>query len=173
MRRRPQFGLLPRRQARYDHEVPSQQPPRIAFRWLEREKLAVIYQGSQPAPQAEWQAHLALLRSIADVEHRVLLYGGHQPSPSEMEEIKQATRGKAKPRVALLSPSTALRFVASMFTLLNRNYRFFAPGEFQAALAHLGCSADEAALVTRTYEELQAQVEGVAPAGRPLQSQTG
>jgi hypothetical protein len=143
-----------------------QQSPKIAFQWLEREKLAVVYQGSQPAPQAEWQAHLDFLRRIADVEHRVLLYGGRQPSSSQLDEIKQATRGKAKPKVALLSPSTALRFVASMFTLLNRNYRFFAPSEFQAALAHLGCTPEETPLVTRTYEELRDRVEagsGVHP----------
>lgn len=133
--------------------------PTLAFQWLEREKLAVIYQGSQHASQDDWQAYMAFLRGIADVEHRALVYSGCHASRSEQEDLKRATSGRATPRVALISPSTAVRFIATMFTLLNRNLRFFAPADFGAALAHLGCTADETSLVTRTYQDLRDQVE--------------
>ena len=136
--------------------------PTLVFQWLEREQLAVIYQGSQRASQDEWRAYLTFLRGIADVEHRAVVYSGCHVSRSEQDELKQATSGRAKPRVALLSPSTAVRFVATMFTLLNRNLRFFAPSDFEAALAHLACSPEEQALVTRTYQALRARVEGGA-----------
>ena len=84
--------------------------PALVFRWLERERLVIVYQGSQLPSGAEWQAYLAQLRSIADVEHRALVYSEHHITRKEQDEIKQATTGSAKPRVALISPSTAVRF---------------------------------------------------------------
>lgn len=132
--------------------------PALVFRWLEREKLIVVYQGGQAASPTEWQAYLEQLRSIANIEHRALVYSEHHVSRKEQEELKQATRGSAKPRVALISPSTAVRFVASMFTLLNRNLRFFAPSHFDEALLYLACTDREAEAVAAVYKELRAQV---------------
>jgi hypothetical protein len=132
--------------------------PALVFRWLERERLVIVYQGSQPPSGEEWQAYLEQLRNIADVEHRALVYSEHHISRKEQDELKQATTGSAKPRVALISPSTAVRFVASIFTLLNRNVRFFAPSHFDAALAYLACDEREAEVVTQSYQQLRAQV---------------
>jgi hypothetical protein len=132
--------------------------PALVFRWLEHERLVIVYQGSQVPSAAEWQAYLEQLRSIADIEHRALVYSEHHISRKEQEEIKQATHGSAKPRIALISPSTAVRFVASVFTLLNRNLRFFAPSHFDQALAHLACDEREVEVVTQSYQQLRAQV---------------
>ena len=152
-------------------DVPHSSSPTLVFQWLEREKLAVIYQGNQHASQDEWRAYMAFLRGIANIDHRTLVYSGCHASRSEQDDIRQATSGIATPRVALISPSTAVRFVATMFTLLNRNLRFFAPSEFGAALGHLGCTPEESQLVTRTYEALRDQVE--ASSGQSAHGRTG
>jgi hypothetical protein len=152
--------------------VSQSSSPTLVFQWLEREKLAVVYQGSQRASQDEWQAYMAFLRGIANIEHRALVHSGCHASRSEQEELRQATSGSTTPHVALISPSTAVRFIASMFTLLNRNLRYFAPSEFGAALGHLGCTPEETLLVTRAYEGLRDQVEASYSA-RPARSSTG
>lgn len=77
----------------------------------------------------------------------------------QQAELQEATKGDILPRVAVVSPSTAARFVASMFTLLNRNIRFFPPSDYSAAMTHLGFSRPEVQAVTRCYEQLMERVQ--------------
>ena len=59
----------------------------------------------------------------------------------------------------MISPSDAVHFVASMFTLQNRNVRCFGTNEYESAIAHLGLTPEERVAVTQCYDRLMRLVQ--------------
>ena len=129
--------------------------PTLVFEWLEPVRIAVVCQNGEPASGREWRDYIALLRHLTRFEHGVLLYTERHLDRAQQSEIAEVTRSELPHRVAVLSPSTAVRFVASMFTLTNRNIRFFQPLQLESALLHLDCQGPAREAVTRSYEQLR------------------
>jgi hypothetical protein len=59
-----------------------------------------------------------------------------------------------------------MRFVASAFSLVNKNLRYFTPQELPIALRHLQCTTTEQATVQATLAELKRSVERPPGASR-------
>lgn len=133
-------------------------PQSLVHEWLERECALVVCQNdSAPSPE-EWSGYLNELRRLAPIEHRVLLYTEIHLTRQQQAELEEATRGQIEPRVAVVSPNNAVRFVATIFTLLNRNIRFFSPQHYAGALTHLQLRPPEIEAVTSCYGRLMERV---------------
>jgi hypothetical protein len=134
--------------------------PHFAFTYLAAPRIVVSYQGMQPPREDEVQSYNQLLRSIAEQpDVRCLWYTeGARPSREQQERLS-ATVPKHQWLVALLSPSPEMRFIASAFSLMNRNLRYFTPHELPLALRHLQCTSEEQSEVQLVLAELRDTVE--------------
>ncbi len=118
------------------------------FVWevLLQELIVVSYSDSADTAE-QWRDYLSLLAGFeATEEVRFLAYSETAPERRTIESIIRVARGKPW-RVALLSPSIAVRFAASTFSFAVRGLKFFAPEELAAALQHLGCDAAQSVAI--------------------------
>jgi hypothetical protein len=120
--------------------------PSRGFVWevLRDERILVSYSDG-PGSEQQWREYIVTLTRLPSEEGkplRILAYAADAPPRAALDGIMSAARGKSW-RVALISPSTAVRFVASTFSFVIRTLRFFAPNELGAAFEHLGCSEVE------------------------------
>jgi hypothetical protein len=126
----------------------------FVFELLVKEHLLVSFQGSAPSSE-DWDRYLTALSTLEMKALRCLIYvDGAAPSPAYLQRIANIVRGNAV-TAALVSPSLALRFAVSAFSLVTRNIRYFMPTQLDDALAHLRCTAAEAHLVQETLQRLQ------------------
>jgi len=129
--------------------------PGLRWEVLQPEQLMVSYYDG-PGVQDRWAACAQLLRELrSKPEARFLVYQLEQPPLREVQRLIEAVRGCSW-RVAMVSPSVAMRFVASSFSLVAKNVRFFAPEALDAALAHMNCSVAEKLRVRACLERLRA-----------------
>lgn len=124
---------------------------------LQADQILVSYYGGE-AEDNRWDEYVALLRSLHGQLHVRFLVDvwREQPPLARIERLLGVVQGKPW-RVAMLSSSTAMRFVASSFSLVVRNVRLFAPEDLDAALDHLNCSAAEKEHVGECLQRLRAQ----------------
>ena len=109
-----------------------------------------------PGPNGDWEAYVAALAEHQHKENpRLLVYALEQPPLAAIESMLNVLRGR-RWRVAIVSPSIAVRFMASTFALSVRDVKFFPPGELAAALKHLDCSPLEEPGVLKVLEGLRA-----------------
>jgi hypothetical protein len=105
--------------------------------------------------QDRWDDCVRLLNELRRQPHtRFLVYQQQQPPLSAVTRLTEAVRG-GRWRVSMVSPSAAMRFVASSFSLIVKDVRFFAPEALDAALNHLNCTAAEKGRVTACLERLR------------------
>lgn len=120
--------------------------PSRGFVWeVLREERIVVSFADGPGSDKQWQDYIITLNRLqADDARplRILAYAADAPPRAALDGLMSAARGKSW-RVALLSPSTAVRFAASTFSFVIRTLRFFAPNELVAAYDHLGCDEGE------------------------------
>jgi hypothetical protein len=143
--------------------------PRFVFTLLSGPRIVVSYQGTLPPLALEIQKYGELIGTLADQpDVRCLWYTeGPRPSREEQERLS-ATVPKHQWRVALVSSSLEMRFVASAFCLINRNLRYFMPHDLPLALRHLECTIQEQGVVQLVLAELKESVE--RPAGEPART---
>jgi hypothetical protein len=134
----------------------SARQPGLAWEMLQAEQILVSYYGGE-AEHNRWDEYLAMLRSLHGELHLRCLVDvrREQPPLARIERLLNVVQGKPW-RVAMLSASTAMRFVASSFSLVVRNVRLFAPEELDAALDHIQCSAAEKPRVGECLTRLRA-----------------
>jgi hypothetical protein len=132
-------------------------PTGMTFELMQPEQILVSYQGTDVLPE-EWESYLALLSTLTGLESLrfVIFADGSPPSAAHQKRIASLVRGHSWP-VALISSSTALRFVVSAFSLVNRSIRYFTPDHIPDALRHIGCSAEEATKVDRLLQRMRSQ----------------
>jgi hypothetical protein len=119
----------------------------------ERALLVGFYDGPNPAER--WEMFIAALgQTQSERQPRWLLYALEQPPLTAIESMQQIMRGP-RWRVAFVSPSIAVRFVASTFALTVRDVRFFSPDALPAALKHLECTGPEEQQVLAVLERLR------------------
>ena len=115
----------------------------------------VSYYDGEYGPD-RWETVAQLLQELRSQRHtRFLVYQQQQPPLSVLKRLTDAVRG-GHWRVAMVSPSAAMRFVASSFSLIVKDVRFFAPEALDAALDHLHCSSAEKRRVGACLERLRA-----------------
>jgi hypothetical protein len=86
---------------------------------------------------------------------RFLVYvDGAAPAPAHLQRIAALVRGHTV-TAALVSPSLALRFAVSAFTLVTNSIRYFTPEQLPDALTHIRCSEAESRLVQEALQRLQ------------------
>jgi hypothetical protein len=140
-------------------EVMSHAPRGILWETLRERALFVAYYDG-PNPAERWEMFVAALgQNHSELQPRSLLYALEQPPLTAIEAMQQVMRGR-RWRVAFVSPSIAVRFVASTFALTVRDVRFFSPDALPAALRHLECSGQEEQQVLAALERLR---WGLAP----------
>jgi hypothetical protein len=136
----------------------------MAFELVDELRLLVSYQTTAHPTDAEWDAYLATVRILESrpEDHRTLAVteGGH-PSGSQQARLR-ACVGKRATRVALISSSVSLRFVASAIALVIPNIRCFSPAQRSAAFAHLGLRPSDWVIVEARVAELREQLERVS-----------
>ncbi len=126
----------------------------MAFEYLSKEKILLSFNGPNTTAD-QWDRYIAQMQSISKVPNPrfLVLVEGPPPSPAVQRRIAEHVQRDA--RVALVSSSTALRFVVSAFSLVNRTIKYFSPAQLPAALAHLDCSELDAQVVYGALERLQ------------------
>lgn len=105
--------------------------------------------------QDRWEDVAQLLRDFKSTPSaRFLVYQLQQPPLAAIELLVRAVQG-CRWRVVMVSPSAAMRFVASSFSLVVKDVRFFAPEALEDALDHLGCTPAEKRRATACLERLR------------------
>jgi hypothetical protein len=132
----------------------SHAPRGILWETLKERALFVAYYDG-PNPGERWEMFVAALgQSQLEANPRSLVYALEQPPLTAIESMQQVMRGR-RWRVAFVSPSIAVRFVASTFALTVRDVRFFSPDALPAALKHLSCNPQEEQQVLAALERLR------------------
>lgn len=127
----------------------------MAFAYLEEPRILVSYQ-DDGATEEHWNRYIDCMTRLKDtVGVRYLVWHtGSPPTPSVQKRISDLERGRGS-LVSLISPSLALRFVVSAFSLINRNIRYFPPEQLTEALEHIRCTPLEKSAVRDALRRLQ------------------
>jgi hypothetical protein len=128
----------------------------LAFELLAKEKILISYQGPHATPE-EWDRYISLMRTLAPTAGVRFLVWVEGPPPSAANQRRIMELVRRDWPVALVSTSTAMRFVVSTFSLVNRTIRFFSPDQLSDALTHLHCAIPEAAAVHGALDRLRTQ----------------
>jgi len=108
---------------------------------LSHESLIVTY-CDDASTSEQWRGYLRMMHGMKGRAARYLVYAVTAPPAEVLTQIAGAARGQPW-QVSLLSPSTAVRFAASTFSMIVRGFRFFPPDRIREALLHLQCGEAE------------------------------
>lgn len=126
----------------------------MVFEMLTKEKILISYQGANASAE-DWDRYISFMKTIAGTtDLRFLVFVEGAP-PSAANQRRIAELVKREWPVALVSSSTAMRFVVSAFSLVNRSIRFFSPAQLTDALVHIHCSAMDALAVYDAVDRLR------------------
>lgn len=129
------------------------------FEWLARERTLVSVGGQTPYSDGDWDAYLQIAQQLAHEEMRVLAYvGGTLPTRAQQAQLTALPNPRRR-RIAVVSQSTAMRFIVSMFVMVVPHIQTFSPDKIEDALAFLQLEPTEAAVVLMTLERLRREVE--------------
>ncbi len=141
----------------------------LTFEVLQDLALVVSYQPAANPSDVEWDRYIsaadALVETTGEIRLLAVTEGGH-PTRSQVQRFN-AEKGESEanggygarpPRVAIVSSSAALRFVASVMSFANPRIRCFSPAELDAAYRYLGLEPDSQARVAAAVERLRAQI---------------
>lgn len=148
--------------------------PTIAYEWLPEAGIMVAYHGLHEAEDAEWDDYIAFVRSFHDQSGvRSFVYSeGGRPTREQQQRLTEALNPSCP--IAVVSPSTAVRFVVSVIALEVRAIQLFQNDQIDEAFAHLACTPDEIAAIRSTLERLKLVVAGAdKPPRRPRNTQQG
>jgi hypothetical protein len=110
------------------------------FEWLPEERVVVLYQGPHEALDSEWDSYIELLGTLRGTgPGRILLYTeGGRPTREQQQRLMDVP--PLGWPIAVVSPSTAVRFVVSVFALELPAIQLFAPEQMEEAIAFVGCA---------------------------------
>lgn len=125
------------------------------------DSMIVLRENEDTPADEDWDAFLTMLvqdrERFPKLKILVLTEGGG-PNAEQRKRLKIALDGRPV-RVACVTDSVKVRFIASSVALLNRQIRTFAKSELAAAYTHLGMSAAEQKLAAAILEEMERQVD--------------
>lgn len=131
--------------------------------------MLIVLQNELPPTNAEWKHFLnALLESRPEYDHLKILIitDGGGPNAVQRKQLEQTLGGRFV-RVAVVSDSIKVRFVASMIALFHKDHRSFMKSEFLRACKHLGMTTREVQTTRQAIEIMTAQMS--APDRIPAQ----
>jgi hypothetical protein len=120
--------------------------------------MLLVLQNEQPPTNPEWGKFLsALSESRPEFEHlKVLIVtDGGGPNAEQRKHLAETLGGRSV-RVAVVSDSIKVRFVASMIALFHKEHRSFLKSEFRRACNHLGMTPREIEMAQDALEEMTA-----------------
>lgn len=123
--------------------------------------MLILRQNDQSPSDPEWDGFLTLLKAARPEFDRLkilILTDGGGPNAAQRKRLADTLGGKAV-RVAVISDSIKVRFVASTIALFHKEHRSFLKSEFRNACGHLGMSSHEGELAKQTLEDLAPLVE--------------
>lgn len=138
----------------------------LAFEYLTELHLMVSCMGRTAASDADWNTYLDAMRSVlqGDSLFRALVVtDGGYPTRSQQGRMT-AFVGKRTPCVAVISSSTAMRFVVSILALLNSKVSCFDPSQRHQAYSYLGLSPSQNATVDAAVERQRLVLSAAANA---------
>lgn len=138
------------------------------FEWLPDERVVVVYQGKHEPEDTEWDAYIDLVRSLqGSGTFRVLACSEGGRATREQQQ-RLMTVDMTGWLVAVVSPSTAVRFVVSRFALEIPAIKVFSPDQVNEACTYLGCNSGATAAILAARERLRLTLEASATnAGAP------
>lgn len=123
--------------------------------------MIVLRENEDTPADEDWDAFLAMLvhdrERFPKLKILVLTEGGG-PSAEQRKRLKVALDGRPV-RVACVTDSVKVRFIASSVALLNRQIRTFSKQELPGAYTHLGMTAAEQKIAAAVLDEMEGQVD--------------
>lgn len=108
------------------------------------EDLMMVWQGAEAIPEQQWTDMVRMLNAHAATEIKVLVLTlGGAPSPSQQAQLAHIRAHKSL-RLAVISPSIGVRFVASAIALFAKQIQTFTPSELPYACSFLSLSPSQA-----------------------------
>ena len=129
----------------------------LEFEYLAELHLMVSCQAHETPTDADWDTYLEATRPalLVDKLFRVLVVtDGAYPTRSQQGRMTTLI-GNRTPCVAVISSSTAMRFVVSILALLNSKVRCFSPNQRKEAYTYLGLSPSQQATADATVDRLR------------------
>ena len=132
----------------------------LAFEVHDEMSLIVLKHGSGAPSEQEWKAYMDGLGPVAHrlEQMRILvLTDGGRPRRDQQTQLTTILAGRSV-RTAVVSSSTAVRFVISVFALMNPGIRGFASSHLTEALEYLGLNPNEFSLAESVARRLSRAV---------------
>jgi hypothetical protein len=140
----------------------------LAFEYLPERCCIVLYQGTEPPSDAEWDAYIGQVQSVAHMHAKLKIFVFSErgrPSKDQQARLTEAASGHLS-HVAVVSPAFAMRFVVSALSLFKPNLRFFTPEQLSEAFQHLGFDPAARLIVEQTIERMRRRIGKVASGAR-------
>jgi len=143
--------------------------PHLAFEVLADLRLLVSSQSEENPTDAEWDAWLLAADTLGELPGRfrlLVLTEGGRPTREQLGRLSARKRAaeeklgkkQSEPLAALVTSSTATRFIVSALTFVNPAIRCFAPTSLAEAYTHLGLTDPERKSAAAAIERLRAIV---------------
>jgi hypothetical protein len=118
-------------------------------------RLLIVSHNQEPPTDQEWDDLLSVFeREHLDRLRLVVFTEGGGPTPAQQSRLASVLAGRPGTlHVAVISDSTAIRFIACTLALFIRRLRTFRRGELDAALAYLQLAPVERRAVLRFLGE--------------------
>lgn len=132
----------------------------MAYELLRDHACIVFYKAARPSLPGEWDKYLDFVGGAMHFGNRLRFFTYNEDGEFPREHQNRLTemmRGYSH-RVSVISPSAIMRFIASMFMMMNRQLRLFAPTQLEEAYAHLECDDGLKQAIAKTLDELRARV---------------
>ena len=113
----------------------------------------------------EWDACTAAFHAHPDLQRVcILVYTeGAAPNAKQRAQLNEALQN-AKPRIAILTPSSFARAAATALSWFNPRMRVFEPAAIESAFDHLDANADERFQLRVLLRELQYELRRASSA---------
>jgi hypothetical protein len=135
----------------------------LEFEFLPRLNLLVSYQLETSFSDAEWDAYLAaLVRSGPDLVPCLVVTEGSYPTRAQQARLMALVKGRTR-CVSVVSQSSGVRFVVSIFALVNRGVKSYSPRDLDGALSHVGVVPTEFAGVHAVVDRLRQLLTSTKP----------
>lgn len=123
--------------------------------------LLLLRENQHTPTDADWDAFLEILilnrPNFPQLRILVATDGGG-PSPTQIKRLAKALGGRSV-RVAVVTDSTRVRFIASTIALLNSKIKSFSSSEIRKAYDHLGLTTAEQRQSQQTLTQLEALID--------------
>lgn len=128
------------------------------FQWLAKERTLISVSGLRPYSDEDWNDYIGAINQIVDKQIRVLVHSqGAIPNRHQQRQLS-ALPNQTLRRIAVISPSPAIRFIVSMFLFVAPHIRLFAPDKLDDAFVFLGFSPAEIATVRDVLTRLRREL---------------